>query len=440
MQVSIETTSGLERKITVSLPEDKITDAVSNKLKELSRTTKIKGFRPGKVPMGVVQKRFGPQVRYEVVADLVQSSFYEAITQEKVRPAGTPNITEHNDKPGEGVEYTATFEVYPEITPESMNKVKIDKVVVDISDADIDEMIETIRKQNKTWATVEQAAKTENQITIDFDGSIDGESFEGGSGKAMAVEIGSNRMITGFEDGLIGLSTGDEKVLDLTFPENYHAKELAGKGVEFKVKVVSVAQAELPAVDAEFAKKLGVSDGNLDTMRVDVKENMLLELNKKINSEVKSNVMDKIFELNKLDLPKALVESESQALVQQMQTSLTQQGMDAKDMKLDTSMFTEQAERRVALGLILSEIVKQNDLKADSDSVKKAVDKMAESYDHPEEVVKWYYSDKNRLAEVESLVLEEKVVDWALNIADVSETTKSFKDVMQPKQNESASS
>ena len=233
MQVSIEATSGLERKLTVSLPEDKITDAVSNKLKEISRTTKIKGFRPGKVPLGVVQKKYGPQVRNEVVADLVQSSFYEAISKEKVRPAGNPNITEHNDKPGEGVEYTATFEVYPEISPVSMKGVKINKTVVDISEENIDEMIETIQKQNQNWVIVEQAAKSSNQITIDYDGLIDGESFEGGTGQAMAVEIGSNRMIAGFEDGLIGLSAGDEKVLNLTFPENYHAKELANKAVEF---------------------------------------------------------------------------------------------------------------------------------------------------------------------------------------------------------------
>ncbi len=433
MQVSIETTSGLERKLTVSLPEDRISDAVSNKLKELSRTTKIKGFRPGKVPLGVVQKKFGPQVRYEVVADLVQSSFYEAITKEKVRPAGTPNITEHNDKPGEGVEYTATFEVYPEISPVSMQNVKIEKTVVDITEANIDEMIETIQKQNSSWTIAEQAAKADDQITIDYEGTVDGESFDDGSGQAMSVEIGSNRMIPGFEDGLVGLSAGDEKVLNLSFPENYHAKELAGKAVEFKIKVISVAQAELPAVDAEFAKKLGVADGNLDTMRVDVKANMLLELDKRIHSELKASVMDKVYELNKLELPKALVDNESQALVQQMQSNLTQQGMNPDDMKLDPSMFTDQAERRVALGLILSEIVKQNDLKADSDAVKKAVDKIAEPYDHPDEVVKWYYSDKNRLAEVESLVLEDKVVDWVLNLAEVSETSKSFKDVMQPK-------
>ncbi len=438
MQVSIEATSGLERKITVSLPEDKIINAVSNKLKEISRTTKIKGFRPGKVPMGIVQKKFGSQVRYEVVADLVQSSFYEAISKEKVRPAGNPSITEHNDKPGEGVEYTAIFEVYPEVSPVSMKAVKIEKTIVDISDENIDEMIETIRKQNHTWATVEQAAKSKDQVTIDFEGSIDGEVFDGGTGQAMPVEIGSNRMITGFEDGLIGLSAGDDKVLNLTFPENYHAKDLANKAVEFKIKVVSVAQSELPAVDAEFAKKLGVADGNLDTMRVDVKDNMQLELDKKIHSEIKNNVMDKIFELNKLELPKALVDTEAEALVDQMQSNLTQQGMNANDMKLDTSMFTEQAQRRVALGLILSEIVKQNGLKADADAVKNAVNKIAEPYDHPDEVVKWYYSDKNRISEVESLVLEDKVVDWALDLAEVTETTKSFKDIMQPKSKESA--
>ncbi len=438
MQVSIEATSALERKITVSLPEDKITDAVSNKLKEISRTTKIKGFRPGKVPLGIVQKKFGSQVRYEVVSDLVQSSFYEAISQEKVRPAGNPNITEHNDKPGEGVEYTATFEVYPDIAPVSMKDVKIEKTVVDISDADIDEMLETIQKQNKIWVTVEQAATSGDQITIDYDGSIDGESFEGGTGQAMAVEIGSNRMIAGFEDGLIGLSANDEKVLSLTFPENYHAKELANKAVEFKIKVISVAQAELPAVDADFAKKLGVADGDLDAMRVDVKANMQLELDKKIHSELKGKVMDKIYELNKLELPKALVENESQTLVQQMQQNLTQQGMKPDDMKLAPSMFTEQAERRVALGLILSEIVKENTLKVDSEAVKNAVNKIAEPYDHPEEVIKWYFSDKNRLAEVESLVLEDKVVDWVLDLAQVTETTKSFKDVMQPKSSETA--
>ncbi len=432
MQVSVESAGGLQRKLTVAVPEDTIEQAVQTRLQNMTRTVKIKGFRAGKVPLKVVKQHYGKQVRQEVLGEVIQSSFYEAVSQEKLRPAGSPAIDTQQVEDGKGLEYTATFEIYPEIKLADVAGAKIEKPVSEISDADLDEMIDTIRKQQIQWEAVDKAAETGDQVTVDFKGMIDGEEFAGGTGQGMSVEIGKGRMIKGFEEGLVGLKVNDEKTLDLKFPEEYHAKDLAGKDVQFEIKVTKVEAAKLPEIDEEFAKKMGVADGSIDKMRADVKDNMQRELDVRLKNSVKQAVMDKLLEINKIDIPDTLIQEESKLLLRQMQNNLMQQGMQQNQLQMDASMFRDQAERRVALGLIMSEIVKQQGIKADADKVRGYVEQLASSYEKPEEVISWYYSDKQRLAEVESMVMEEQIVDWVLGQATVTDKPVTFKEIMYP--------
>jgi len=310
--------------------------------------------------------------------------------------------------------------------------VSIEKQVSEIADSDLDEMIDTIRKQQIRWEVAEKAAETGDQITIDFKGMMDGVAFDGGTGQDMAVEIGSARMIKGFEEGLVGLKAGDEKTLDLSFPEEYHAKDLAGKAVQFEIKVKNVKISKLPELDADFAKSMGVADGDIEKMREAVKNNMQRELDARMKSNVKQAVMDKLLELNKIDIPEALIQEESQVLLKQMQNNLMQQGMQPGQLKMEPSMFKEQAEKRVALGLIMTEVVRQQDIKSDAERVRKFIDEMAATYEKPEDVVKWYYGDKQRLAEVESIVMEEQIVDWVLGQAKVEDKAILFSKMMYP--------
>ena len=430
MQVSVETTSGLERRLTVAVEEDRIADAVQHRLKDMTRTVKMKGFRKGKVPLKVVQQQYGNQVRQEVIGDVLQSTFYEAVSQEKLRPAGMPRFDTKEMAPGKGLEYTATFEVYPEVAIADLSQQSIEKPVCEINEADVDNMIENIRKQNMAWEAAERAAEEGDQVNLDFKGIIDGEVFEGGEGKGMTVVIGQGRMIAGFEDGLKGAKAGDDLTLDLSFPDNYHAEHLAGKPVQFAIHVNTVNAPKLPEIDAEFARKLGVADGDLAKMREEIRNNMQRELENKVKSRLKEGVMDKLLTSHEIEVPAALVDNEARALVNQMMQNLTSQGMAQKDLKLDPGMFREQAKRRVKLGLIMSEIVKQHDLHVDPDKVKAMVESIAAPYEHPEEVVKWYYGDKRRLAEVESLVFEEQVVDWVMEQAKIEEKAIEFNELM----------
>jgi trigger factor len=343
-----------------------------------------------------------------------------------------PTFDTKQMEPGKGLEYTATFEIYPEVAIADLSKQSIEKPVCEISDADVDNMIENIRKQNSEWEAAERAAEDGDQVTVDFKGTIEGEVFEGGEGKGMSVTIGQGRMIAGFEDGLKGAKAGDDLTLDLSFPENYQAEHLAGKPVQFAIHVNSVEAPKLPDVDAEFAKKLGVADGDVAKMRDDIRSNMARELETKVKSRLKEGVMDKLLAAHELDIPAALIDSESHALVKQMTQNLASQGMAQQDLKLDPAMFREQAERRVKLGLIMSQIVKEHDLKVDAAKVKEMVESIAAPYEHPDEVVKWYYGDKQRLAEVESLVFEEQVVDWVMDQANVEEKSIEFNELMNP--------
>lgn len=433
MQVSVENVSSLERRLTISVDAAQIDTAVQKELQNLSRRVKIKGFRAGKVPMKVVEQHYGQNVRLQVLQDVMQSSFYEAVTQEKLRPAGAPNFEPVTTAGDQGFEYKATFEVYPDVTLADYSAVTLDKPACEINESDVDAMLETIRKQHITWQPAERAAKTEDKVTIDFTGTVDGIAFEGGSGTDMAVEIGKGRLIAGFEDGLVGLSVGDEKTLDLTFPEQYQKQELAGKPVQFAVKVKKIEEAVLPPIDSDLAKRLGVEDGDLEKLRTEVRQNMQRELENSLASLQKKAVMDKLLEVNPIEVPHALVESESQALAQQMAANLERQGMSREQTQLPPTVFEAEAKRRVSLGLIMAEIVKRNGIKADEKAVRARVEAIAEPYEHADQVVKWYYADKRRLAEIESLEIESQVVAWVLGQAKVTEKALSFNEVMYPK-------
>jgi len=433
MQVSVEATDGLERRMTVNVDEERIASAVEDRLKNLTRTVKLKGFRKGKVPLKVVKQHYGKQVRDEVVGEVLQSTFYEAVSQEKLRPAGMPNFDAKDSQPGEGLEYTATFEVYPEIELAPLEKQTIEKPVAEITDADVDGMIDTIRKQHVSWQAVEREAKQGDRVNIDFKGMIDGEAFDGGSAQGIELELGSGRMIPGFEDGLLGANSGEDRTIDVTFPESYQAENLAGKEAQFEIHINSVEEPVLPEVDTDFATKLGIEGGDLEKLRSEIRGNMERELETRLRARLKEAVMDTLLSANSLDVPKSLIDNEAQVLQQQMLQNLASQGMQQQDLGglMNPEMFREQAEKRVTLGLIMSEIVKQNDLKVEPEMVKARVEEIAAPYEHPEEVVKWYYGDRQRLTEVESLVFEDQVIDWALEQAQVVDKSVSFDEIMK---------
>lgn len=432
MQVSIEATSGLERRMTVQIPKDRLDSEVQARLKKLAGQAKIQGFRPGKVPLNVIKQRYGGQVTQEVWGELIQSSYVEAINQEKLHPAGMPHIAPVENEGDSGdVAFTATFEVYPEIQLQGLEEINIERPVLEVSDSDIDEMLETLRKQRKEWQPVDRAAAEGDQVIIDFEGFMDGEPFEGGTAKEYALELGAKRMIPGFEDQIVGIKPDEERTISLTFPEEYHAKELAGKAVEFKVKAHKVQAPQLPELNDAFAEGFGIQDGGLQALRDQVKTNMEREAEQKIKSQVKQQVMDGILEKNQIETPKVLIDGEIENLMQQQRQAL---GLteSSQPQEIDPKMFEDQARRRVSLGLILSELIKQNDIKVEPAKLRQTVEEIAAGYERPDEVIKFYYSDKERLAEIENLVLEEEAVDWVVSKASVTDKKVSFNELMNP--------
>jgi len=429
MQVSVESTGTLERRMTVTVPEDKIASEVEQRLKSMAPRVRIDGFRPGKVPFSVIKGKYAGQVRSEVIGDVMQTSFYEAVQQENLKPAGNPTIEPKLMEPGQGLQFDAVFEVMPEVKLASMAKVKIEKPVVEVSDADIDETIENIRKQRTEFAEVDRAAESGDRVHVDFKGFIDGEAFEGGEAKDFPLDLGAGRMIKGFEEGILGAKPGEERSLDLSFPEDYHAEQLAGKDCKFEIKVNKVMGPKLPDVDEEFAKAMGVEAG-VEAMRAEIKQNMEREIAQNIENRIKTQVMDALLDKNDVSTPKAMFDQESRNLAQQMLANLQGQGMDPSQLNLSGDMYKDQAERRVKLGLLLSEIVQQQGIEATDAEVRSYVEELASGYQQPQEVVDWYYGDKNRLAEVESLVLERKIVEWVLDQADLKDKSMSVSELM----------
>lgn len=432
MQVSVETTNGLERKMTVVIEEERLSSVIDGRLQDMTKTVKIKGFRPGKVPLKIVKQQYAQQVRQEVVGDVLQSTLYEAIGQEKLNPAGQPRVDSLKSDPGQGMEYTALFEVYPEVKLGDLSKQTVEKPTAELTDADVAEMLETVRAQHKEWVETDRAAKKGDQLNINFKGKIDGELFPGGEANDMPIELGSGRMIKGFEEGLIGAKAGDDVVLSVTFPDDYQATELAGKPAQFETHINKVEEAQLPELNDEFAKKLGIKDASLENMHTEIKSSMQLELDQRLNTLMKTSVMDALINAHDFDVPKPLVEEESEAIKNNMLENMKQQGMSPEQApQLDASMFADQAIRRVKLGLIMSEIVKAEKIEADEERVKKKVEEIAAPYEQPQQVIDWYMGDKQRLAEVRALVTEEQVVDWAMEKAKVVDKSMTFKDVME---------
>jgi trigger factor len=390
------------------------------------------GFRPGKVPFSVVKKRFAGQVRGEVLGEVINSSFFEAVSKENLRPAGMPVIEDQSDVDG-GIEYTARFEVYPEFEVTGLDKIKIERPKAEISEADVDNMVDKLRSQRSEWKDAGRKAQKDDQVTLDYVGKIDGEVFEGGEGKDMPVVIGSGKMIAGFEDALIGAEVGGTVEMDLTFPDPYHSKEIAGKPVHFTCTINKVEEPVLPEVNEEFAKSFGIEDGDIQKLRDDLRQNMERELQQRVRSSVKNSVMDQLLEQNSIDVPQAMVDQEADRLAKQMQDQMSMQGAQAQT--LATEMFKDQAKRRVALGLILAEIIQKNEMKASSEKVRAEIDSIASAYGEPQQVVNWYYQDKNRLQEVESMVLEDDVVDWVLESAQVTDNMTTFDELMNPQTN-----
>jgi trigger factor len=429
MQVSVESGEGLEKRLLVDLPAERVTAEMDRKLKELARSVRLDGFRPGKVPMRTIKQRFGEQVRQETYGTLIQETLYQAANQEKLMPAGEPRVELREAAEEGGLGYTATFEVLPEIKIADLASQSLSRPVAEVAESDIDEMIEKLRKQRTVWNDVERGAKDGDTVHMDFRGLMDGEAFEGGTAENVPLILGSGAMVEGFESGLLGAKPGDERTLEVTFPEDYRSENLAGKDVTFEVKVLRVAEPQLPELDEEFIKAFGVEDGSIEGLRADVAKNMQHELKQKLKSVTKDRVMDLLINTNPMDVPKAMVSQEAERMKQQMIQDMQQRGQSSS-MDLPASMFEDQARRRVHLGLLVSEIMKEQQFTPDADKVRETIAEFAESYENPQEVIDYYMQDQNARSSVENVVLEGEVVDWVLGQVQLTDENKTFAEVM----------
>lgn len=433
MQVSIETTSGLERRLTVGVPAETVETEVASRLKEAVKKVRLPGFRPGKVPMKVMQQRFGAGVRQEVLGEVMSRSFQEAVVQEKLKPAGSPSIEPRSTGVGKDLEYVATFEVFPEISIVEMNDFAVEKPAADVTDEDVERIIEVFRKQQGSWEPADRAADDGDKVTIDYAGTRDGEPFDGGSAQGTELELGSGQMIPGFEDGVVGMQSGEEKTLELTFPEEYHEESLKGAAVQFVVTVHGVQAMQLAPLDQSLFTSYGVESDDEEAFRIEVKQNMARELKNAIDARVKQQVMDAVVgAYETVDIPQALVGQEVDGLRNQMFQQFG--GAAPKDLDLKSllpdEMFAERAGRRVKLGLVLAELISHHELTADADAVRSTVEEIAATYQDPEEVITWYYSNQEQLSGVESRVLEDQVVSKLLEQAEITENTCSYQDAI----------
>lgn len=429
MQVSVENTSALERRMTIGVPAERIEAEVNKRLQQTARNAKIPGFRPGKVPMSVIRQRYEADARQEALGNVIQASFYEAVVEQKLNPTGAPAVEPKVFEKGKDLEYIATFEVFPEFEVGAFDTIEVERLSAEVADSDLDNMLEVLRKQNVRYEQADRAAQNEDQLNIDFVGKVEGEAFAGGSATGTQLVLGSGRMIPGFEDALVGAKAGDEKVLNLTFPEDYQNLELAGKAAEFTVTVNSVSEAKLPELNEAFFGQFGIKETGLDGFRAEVRKNMERELRQAIKAKIKNQVMDGLVSTNPIEVPKALLDNE----VDRLRVQAVQQfGGNIKPDQLPAELFSEQAKRRVVLGLIVAEVVKQNELKPDEARVRELIQEMASAYQEPEQVVSWYYKNEEQLNEVRSVVLEEQVVDTVLQKAKVTDKSVSYEEAVKP--------
>ena len=436
MQANLENLGTLERRLSVAVPMAEIEQEVDVRLKRLTRTVKMAGFRPGKVPLKVVARQYGPQVRQEVLGDAVEKSFGEAVRQQNLKVAGYPRF---DPKPlsedAAAFEYSATFEVYPEVRLGDIAGSTITRSQLEVGDAEVERTLEIMRQQRAAYERTERAAEKGDRVTISYRGTIDGTEFPGGKAENHQAILGEGRLLPEFEAQLAGMKAGDPKTFEMRFPDDYHGKDVAGKTATFEVTVSEVAAPRLPEIDGEFAKSLGVSDGDLGTMRSEIRANLEREVKSRLKARVKDQVMQALLEATQVEVPRALVEGEIDRLRQLTKQDFTARGIPVKDdMHLPAEMFEAQAQRRVNLGLILAEVVKTHHLQARPEQVRAIVEEQAETYEKPREVVSWYYQSPDRLREIESMVLENNVVDWALTTAKVEDTPIAFDELMGHKQ------
>ncbi|NQY88236.1 MAG: trigger factor [Colwellia sp.] len=432
MQVSVETIQGLERRLTISVPAETVDVEVKNRLRQVSKTQRIDGFRPGKVPASVIQKRFGKSVRQEVAGEIMQRNFVDAIVAEKINPAGRPSFVAKSNEDGKPLEFEATFEIYPEVELKDLEKIAVERPDVEVNDADLDEMFVTLQKQHQTWKENKRITKTGDKLTLDFNGRVDGKEFDGGKAEGFELELGAGRMIPGFEQEIIGMKAGEEKTIKVTFPDDYHAENLKGKEAEFDIVLHKTEGSVLPEIDEEFAKLFGVEEGGVDALREEVSKNMTRELTQAVKAKVKEQILEGLLAGHEIGLPSALVAQEVNVLRQQAMQRFQGQ-MDPKNLpELPSEMFTEQAERRVKIGLLLGEVIKVNELKVDNAKVDELIATAASAYEDPKEVIEHYANNKELMQQMQNVALEEQAVEFLVEKADVSSKKASFKDIMNP--------
>ncbi|HRP74906.1 MAG TPA: trigger factor [Rhodocyclaceae bacterium] len=430
MQNDQETQSALERRIDMSVPMADIDREVDSRLKRMARTVKMPGFRPGKVPMKIVAQTYGYQVRSEAIGAAVEKVFGEKVREQNLRIAGSPRI-EPKEAAGDGaLEFTAVFEVYPEVALGELSAQTVERPVLTVGDAEVDKTIDVLRKQRTTFHEADREAREGDRVVIDFTGRKDGEVFEGGQAEDFPFVVGAGAMLKDFETAVQGLRAGESKTFDMTFPEDYHAANLAGQAVQFEITVKRVEAPALPEIDGDFARALGVADGDVGKLRDEVRSNLEREVKRRIQGKVKEQVMNALLAVNPIEVPKALIGAESQQLAENAKRDLEMRGMNAKDIPVDPSWFTEQAERRVKLGLIMAELVKVNDLFAKPEQVRTLIDEMAQSYEDPSELVRWYYAQPERLSQAEAVVVEDNVVAWVMSQVQVTDSEISFDELM----------
>lgn len=428
MQVTVENVSELGRKMTVTVEDANIEEAVQQRLVAIRPNVKMSGFRPGKVPMTMLAKSHGPAARREVIDQLVQDSMREAFTQEKVNPASTPNIDSMKEE-GSALVYTLNYEIFPELDSIKLDKLKLEKTVAEVGDEDVDTMLETLREQRATWEPLKRAAKEEDGVTIDYVGRIDGEEFQGGKGKDVLVVIGNGSMLPEFEQQLVGVKADQETTITMTFPEDYRAENLRGKTAEFAVTVKQVAKKKLPKLDKEFAEVCGVEEG-VAALKKEVRANMERELSSTLKAKNKRAAMDAVAANNDITLPEAPVEREARYLMEQAKNNLRQQGVNVEGLPFELDAFKDSAEKRVKLSLLIGKIISDNGIKPDEAKVKEAIDAIAASYEDPEDVVNYYMTNQDKLSEIQMMVVEDAVVDWIYDHVKVTESTSSFTEVM----------
>ncbi|MTI64747.1 trigger factor [Methylophaga sp.] len=428
MQVTVENVSELGRRMTVTVEDANIEKAVQERLKSIRPNVKMAGFRPGKVPMNMVARSHGPAARRDVIDSLVQESMREAFTQEGINPAGPPHI-DSMDEEGEKFVYTLNYEVFPEVDSIKLDDITLEKTVAEVTDEDVDKMIETLREQRMSWEPLKRGAKEGDGVTIDFVGTIDGEEFQGGKGKDVLIELGEGRMLPEFEEQLIGKKADQEVEVTMTFPEDYRAEHLQGKTAKFDVTVKQVAKKKLPKLDKEFAAMCGVEEG-IAALKKEVRANMERELASALKTLNKRRAMDMLAEKNELALPEAPVEREAQYLAEQAKNNLRNQGVNVEGIPFDLENFKPNAQNRVKLSLLIGKIISDNEIKPDEDRVKQAIDNIAASYEDPEEVVNYYMNNQERLSEIQMTVVEDMVVEWIFDHVKVEESTSTFSDVV----------